>query len=57
MSGASTVEFHIKAKEGARNAFTLEVFQRGGSLLEDMGGGKPPLLLYWAFPNGGITIP
>jgi len=31
MSGTSTVEFHIKAKAGARNAFTLEVFQRGGS--------------------------
>ena len=31
MSVASIVEFHIKAKAGARNAFTLEVFQRGGS--------------------------
>ncbi|MDQ1351994.1 MAG: hypothetical protein QG657_2300 [Acidobacteriota bacterium] len=31
MTGASTLEFHIKAKEGTLNAFTLEVFQRGSS--------------------------
>jgi hypothetical protein len=31
MTGARTVEFHIKAKAGALNAFTLEIFQRGGS--------------------------